>query len=94
MVDEEFEWDDDKAASNLEKHGVSFEQAKGAFDDPFSLEWVDDNSDYGEVRYRLIGMAESRVLFIAYTIREPRIRIISARGALPNEKRRYFEENE
>ena len=94
MVDEEFEWDDHKAALNAEKHGVTFEQARGVFNDPFALEWVDDHKEHGEIRYRLLGMTENRVLFVAYTMREERIRIISARGALPNEKRQYFEEHE
>lgn len=94
MIDDEFEWNDEKADANAKKHGVSFEQAKGVFDDPFALEWIDENSDYGEIRYRLLGMAENRVLFVAYAMRQERIRIISARGALPNERRRYMQENE
>ena len=93
MIDEEFEWDDAKAASNLQKHGVSFEQARYAFSDPFALEWADESADYGELRYRLLGMAEGRVLFVAYTMREERIRIISARGALRNERKRYYDDN-
>ncbi len=94
MIDDEFEWDDEKADANAKKHGVAFEQARGVFDDPFALEWIDENAGYGEIRHRILGMAENRVLFVAYTMREQRIRIISARGALPNERRRYMQENE
>lgn len=94
MIEDGFEWDEVKAASNAEKHGVTFAQAKRVFDDPFALEWVDDHIEHGEIRYRLLGMSENRVLFVAYTMREERIRIISARGALPNERRRYFEAND
>lgn len=46
-----FEWDNDKAASNLVKHGVSFEDAKKAFDDFFAVEIADKRFDYGEDRY-------------------------------------------
>jgi uncharacterized protein len=42
MQDEDFEWDDDKAAANLPDHRVSFEQAAFAFNDPFAVEWIDE----------------------------------------------------
>ena len=42
MIDKEFEWDDDKAASNAEKHGVSFAAARSVFRDPFAIELLDD----------------------------------------------------
>ena len=42
MIDDEFEWDDDKAAANAEKHGVTFEQARTVFRDPFAIELLDD----------------------------------------------------
>jgi uncharacterized DUF497 family protein len=88
-----FEWDDSKAAENYERHGVSFETATGVFDDPFALEWIDDRYDYGEARYGILGMAGDRLLFVAYTVRGNYIRMISARGAVPYERRRYHEEN-
>lgn len=93
MEDEDFEWDDTKAAANVAKHGVTFEMARDAFDDPFAVGWSDEGHDYGEARYCLLGMVEGRVLFVAYTLRDDRTRIISARGARPNERRRYHEEN-
>jgi uncharacterized DUF497 family protein len=90
--DPAFEWDFAKAALNLADHGVSFEMARDAFKDPFALEWLDDREDYGEERYIILGMVEGRVLYVAYTIRGAVIRIISARGAEPYERRRYHEE--
>jgi len=54
----EFEWDDEKAAANLRKHGVSFELAARAFRDPLAVEWMDNREDYGEVRTVLLGMAD------------------------------------
>lgn len=92
-MDLEFEWDAAKATSNEAKHAVSFEMARLAFDDPFALERLDDRFDYDEERYCLLGMAEGRLLFVAYTWRGEAIRLISARGAEPSERRRYFDEN-
>jgi len=93
MNDGEFQWDDQKAAENYAKHGVSFEMARDVFKDPFALEWLDDRENYGEERYGLIGMAEGRLLFVAFTMRGDAIRIISARGAEPHEQKRYHDDN-
>jgi uncharacterized protein len=90
----EFEWHDAKAEANFEAHGVSFDLAKTVFKDPFAVERLDDREDYGERRFVIIGMAEGRVvLFVAYTEREERIRIISARRATQNEQNDYFRQN-
>lgn len=89
----EFEWDAAKAAENLASHGVSFEMAKDVFKDPFALEWLDDREDYGEDRYVILGMVEARVLYVAYALRGDVIRIISARGAEPHERRQYHEDD-
>jgi uncharacterized DUF497 family protein len=59
----------------------------------FAVEREDDTEDYGEPRFNLLGMVEGRVLFVAYTIRDDIIRIISAREAEPYERRLYHEEN-
>lgn len=93
MNEDDFEWDDAKAAQNLAYHGVSFETAKRVFEDPFAAERLDDRADYGEDRYILIGMVDDRILCVIYTLRNGTIRIISARGAEPSEKRRYHEDN-
>lgn len=89
----QFEWDDTKAARNLTDHGVGFETATSVFDDPFALEWLDNREDYGEDRYVILGMVDGRLLYVAYTPRGDNIRIISARGAEPYERRAYHEEN-
>jgi uncharacterized DUF497 family protein len=90
----EFEWHDAKAEANLQAHGVSFELAKTVFKDPFAIERLDDREEYGEERFVMIGMAEGRVLlFVAYTEREERIRIISAREVTQHEQDDYFRKN-
>ena len=93
MNDETFEWDDTKAAENYAAHGVSFEAVRDVFKDAFAVDWLDERVPYGEDRYAIIGMVENRLLYVAYTMRGDAIRIISARGAEPYEKRRYHEEN-
>jgi len=93
MNDDFFEWDDKKAAENYAGHGVGFEAARDVFKDAFALDWLDERVPYGEDRYAIIGMVENRLLYVAYTMRGDVIRIISARGAQPYEKRRYYEEN-
>ena len=93
MPDDAFEWDENKAANNYAVHGVSFEAAKEVFKDPFAVEWLDDREPYGEDRFVIIGMAAGRLLYVAYTMRGDIMRIISARGSEPYERRRYHEEN-
>ncbi len=93
MIDDAFEWDDAKAASNVEKHAVCFEEARAVFCDPFAIELFDDREAYGEERYVLIGMAVNSVVVVVYTERDDRRRIISARKAEPNEQRFYHESN-
>ncbi|MEA1650365.1 BrnT family toxin [Nitrospirillum sp. BR 11164] len=88
-----FQWDKRKAAENLAKHGVRFEDACAVFRDPFAIEWPDEREDYGEERFIIIGMAEGRLLYLAYALRGDDIRLISARGAEPHERRRYHDEN-
>lgn len=68
--------------------------ATTVFRDPFAVERLDDREDYGEQRFVIIGMAEGHVvLFVAYTEREERIRIISARRATQHEQDDYFRQN-
>lgn len=68
--------------------------AREVFKDPFALEWIDDSQGAQEPRYSIIGLAESRLLFVAYTMRGEAIRIISARRAEPYERRRYHSDND
>ncbi len=89
---DEFEWDANKAAANLAKHNVDFNEARRAFDDPNGVEWSDDREDYGEDRRIVLGMAGDRLLYVVCTILDDAtVRIISARRATPREKRRYHE---
>jgi len=93
MRDDEFEWDDRKAANNLARHGVGFETARDVFDDAQAIEIEDRRWNYGEDRYVMIGMAGQQLLAVAYTFRGQRVRIISARRAEPFERRLYHEKS-
>ena len=86
----EIEWDSEKATSNLQKHGVRFEEASTALLDPLALAQEDATSE-GELRWVLIGMsARGRLLTVIYTLRRPeRIRLISARKATRKEANYY-----
>ena len=92
MHDDEFEWDDAKAAQNWHDHGITF-GGPGGVPGRFRVEWLDDRQGAEEPRFATLGMVEHRLLFVAYTMRGDRIRIISARKAEPHERRRYHEEN-
>jgi uncharacterized DUF497 family protein len=90
----EFEWHEAKAEANLRAHGVSFEFATKVFRDAFAIERLDEREDYGEERFVIVGMAEEDVLlFVAFTERADRIRIISARRATQDEQDDYFRQN-
>jgi uncharacterized protein len=93
MDDDAFEWDEAKNGENYAKHGVDFERACGAFRDPFAIERLDERENYGEHRVILIGMAEGVVLFVVYTERDSRLRLISARRATKREQDDYFAQN-
>lgn len=87
VIDGNFEWDSDKAAQNLDKHGVLFEEAATVFADPLAV-YVDDGSGIG--RIAAIGMSlRSRVLYVVHVERSQRDRIISARQATAAERRLY-----
>lgn len=82
-----FQWDSRKAASNLRKHGISFEDATAVFDDPDAIEVEDPDPD--ELRFRIIGMVQGVVLAVVYTERGGSIRLISARKATKHERNAY-----
>ena len=89
MRDDDFEWDDDKAAQNLKDHGVPFEVAREAFGDP---NWMDfDDPDPDEERFNRTCMLKRQLYVVTYTERGVRTRIISARRANKHEQRRYFD---
>jgi hypothetical protein len=84
----DFEWDTNKAESNLEKHGVSFEEAAEVFFDPFYQEG--DATANDEPRDFILGYSLSqRLLLVVYVERSLRIRIISSRPATRNERKLY-----
>ncbi|MCD2181462.1 BrnT family toxin [Rhizobium sp. GN54] len=85
----DFEWDEQKAAANLAKHGVSFSDASAIFNDPFALDIEEWSMNYGEVRRRIIGLGNGRHLTVIYTERGDTIRLISARKATRIERREY-----
>jgi uncharacterized DUF497 family protein len=72
MTNDDFEWDDAKAAANFAKHGVTFEGACEAFNDPFALNWEDDGRHAGEQRFVTFGMAgkPTRVCCVRHERRE------------------------
>jgi len=89
----EYEWDEKKAAANLSKHGVSFEEAKTVFDDPLYVDFYDPDHSYGEHRFILLGeSAQKRVLSVSYMEGNNSIRLISAREATPSERKVYEQE--
>ena len=86
----DFEWDGSKNQVNLRKHGIAFKTAARVFLDPYAIEF-DDLDASGELRFNAIGLVDNRMLFVTYTMRNDTVRIISARGAEPHEKRKYHE---
>jgi hypothetical protein len=90
----EFEWDPDKDALNSRKHGIQFSIAARVFFDPHRIEFFDGREDYGEDRWVTIGYAVNSLLYLVYTIRsEEAIRIISARKANEQERKKYLQAN-
>jgi uncharacterized protein len=85
---DEFEWDDEKATSNLEKHGIDFQGAIRIFEGSL-LVTCSDRTD--ERRFKAIGVADDLELAVIYTWREGRRRIISARRARHHEREAYRE---
>lgn len=90
----DFEWDQNKAINNIDKHDVSFPDAATVFDDSLSVTFPDPDHSIGESRYVIIGTSLSGLLLVvSHTDRDNCIRIISARKATRQEKRFYEEEN-
>lgn len=88
----QFEWNQNKAASNLSKHEVSFEEAKTIFDDPLYVDFYDPDHSEDEERYLIIGESNrGRLLIVSYTEREDSIRLISARELTRTERQAYKE---
>ncbi len=85
-----FEWNPKKAKQNIEKHGVSFDEAATVFSDPLSITYDDPDHSYGENRYIIIGLsALGNLLFISHAETDAVIRIISARLLTRKERKQY-----
>ena len=85
-----YQWNREKAATNLRKHGIDFADAVSVFVDDLAITITDDRFD--EERFVTIGMdAMGRVLVVVFTLRDDEIRLISARQATRTERRQYEE---
>jgi hypothetical protein len=89
----EFEWDPEKAKTNLLKHGIGFAEAATVFQDPLSITIFDPDHSEDEDRYLSVGKSErGRAVIVAHTDRGDRTRIISARELTRAERKEYEEE--
>jgi uncharacterized DUF497 family protein len=89
MIGRAFEWDDDKATSNLAKHGVPFEYAARLFLDPQLVAFDASRAGDQETRRKAVGVIEGKLFVVVYTDRAETCRIISARRANAMEQRAY-----
>jgi uncharacterized protein len=86
-----WEWDDEKAASNLEKHGVSFEEAATVFDDPLYVDFYDPDHSSEEHRYLTVGMSTGPFVDCVLHRRRESVRLIRAREVTAAERKAYEE---
>ncbi len=87
-----FEWDEEKDAENLVKHGLSFKEATLAFFDTFNVTIPDPDHSIEEERFLLLGFGSRQLLVVSFTERKSGIRIISCRKADIKE-RKFYERN-
>ena len=87
-----FEWDPDKNAVNIEKHGIDFEDARHIFDGP-CVE-APSSRPHGEIRMIAVGLLNGREITVIYTIRGANKRIISERRARTNERKRFWQKTQ
>lgn len=90
IANQNVEWDDNKAAINKQKHGISFGTAAMVFADENRVERYDGKPSQDEDRWQVIGMVND-VLFVVYTERTDAVRIIMAREVSPKERSEYFD---
>ena len=90
MENPEFEWDDEKAVSNLKKHDISFEEGTTIFNDPLVVTITDPDHSKDEERYISLGISvQGRLLVVVHTERDERMRLISYRKATSAERKNY-----
>jgi hypothetical protein len=88
----QFEWDEDKAATNLRKHGVSFEEASSVFGDRLAITFQDPAHSTGEHRFLTFGVSlRGLLLVVSFVDRGNRTRLISARPTTRTERKIYEE---
>jgi uncharacterized DUF497 family protein len=88
----EFEWDETKAVANLEKHGISFDEAQTVFHDPLYVDFHDPDHFIAEPRYIIVGESQQgHLLLVSYTERDEVVRLISAREVTRTEREVYEE---
>ncbi len=88
----DFEWDPNKAAQNLRKHSVTFEEAATVFRDDLSITVPDPDHSMEEDRFITVGLSsQNRLLIVSHVERDDCIRITSARQLTPRERRQYEE---
>jgi len=91
----EYEWDNRKAAANLRKHGVSFDEAFSVFMDPLATTYADPDHSNVEDRELIVGLSvRRRILVVCYAVRAGTVRITSARRATRRERRTHEEDTE
>jgi uncharacterized DUF497 family protein len=89
----QLEWDPNKAAENLAKHGVSFDEALSVFGDPLATTIDDPDHSIDEFRFLTMGYSKNqRLIVVAHTEQERNIRMISAREPTPRERKQYESE--
>jgi len=89
----QFEYDINKSHSNLDKHGIDFEEAQKLWSNP-NTEIIYERSVDGENRFSIVGYIKERCFVAIFTLREGNIRIISVRRCRKKEKRRFKDEND
>lgn len=86
----QFEWDSNKATTNIRDHGVSFDEATAVFGDPFAITYPDPDHSMEEVRFLTFGHSiAGRILVVVHAERGDKIRIISAREMTRKERQDY-----
>jgi hypothetical protein len=85
----EFEWDEEKRLTNIQRHGIDFVGIEEAFDG-LTLTVLDDRFDYGEIRLVTLALLNGVVIVIVHTETKAKIRLISVRKATKNEEKEYF----
>ncbi|MEL6938504.1 MAG: BrnT family toxin [Cyanobacteria bacterium J06598_1] len=85
-----FDWNEEKAKKNLNKHGISFNEAASVFDDPLFLSFADLDHSIEERRFIIMGESiKGHLLVVSYTDREDITRLISARPVTRKERKAY-----